>query len=173
MLQAIQKASMILILAAGVLACQNNKDNSVREQAQSELASSVQPIEATPEAAQNPQVPSGPTTSLQFIGSDRYNFGKIKAGAKARHVFKFKNTGKEPLIIADAKASCGCTTPSWPKQPIAPGKTGEIVVEFDSAGKFGGQSKKVTIVANTDPPETYCYMEGEVEEDAAAAAKQE
>lgn len=171
MLQAIQKASMILLLAAAVFACQNN-DSKVREDAQADLANGVQPIEATAEQPQEAQVPAGPVTSMEFIGGDRYNFGKIKAGVKARHVFKFKNTGKEPLIIADAKASCGCTTPSWPKEPIAPGKTAELVVEFDSSGKFGGQSKRVTIVANTNPPETYCYMEGEVEEDPAAAKQQ-
>ena len=171
MLQAIQKASMILILAAAVFACQNDK--KVREAALNDVSGGVQPTEATavPEP-QSTQLPAGPITSIEFLAGDRHNFGKIKAGAKARHVFKFKNTGKEPLIIADAKASCGCTTPSWPKEPIAPGKIGELVVEFDSSGKFGGQSKRVTIIANTNPPETYCYMEGEVEEDASAA-KQE
>jgi hypothetical protein len=170
MLQAIQKASMMLILAAALFACQNDK--KVREAALTEVTG-VQPIEATAETEpQSTQVPAGPVTSIQFIGADRYNFGKIKAGKKARHVFKFKNTGKEPLIIADAHASCGCTTPSWPKEPVAPGKIAELVVEFDSSGKFGGQSKKVTIVANTNPPETYCYMEGEVEEDPAAAKQQ-
>ncbi len=171
MLQAIQKASMILLLSATVFACQNN-DKKIREEAQAAVSEGVQPIEATAEQPQSTQVPSGPVTSVEFLGGDRHNFGKIKAGAKARHVFKFRNTGKEPLIIADAKASCGCTTPSWPKEPIAPGKIGELVVEFDSSGKFGGQSKRVTIVANTNPPETYCYMEGEVEEDAAAAKQQ-
>lgn len=172
MLQAIQKASMILLLAAAVFACQNNKDKEIREEAQAAVTGDVQPIEATAEQPQSTQVPSGPVTSIEFLGGDRHNFGKIKSGAKARHVFKFRNTGNEPLIIADAKASCGCTTPSWPKEPIAPGKTGELVVVFDSAGKFGGQSKRVTIVANTNPPETYCYMEGEVEEDPAAAKQQ-
>jgi len=163
MLQAIQKASMILILATAVFACQNDK--KVRDEAQTEVAGSVQPTEATAvPAPQSTQAPAGPITKLEFIGGDRYNFGKIKSGDKARHVFKFRNTGKEPLIIADARASCGCTTPSWPKEPVAPGKTGELVVIFDSSGKFGGQSKRVTITANTNPPESFCYMEGEVEE---------
>lgn len=171
MLQAIQKASMILLLAAAVFSCQNN-DKKIREDAQADISGGVQPIEATAEQPQDAQVPAGPVTSIEFLVGDRFNFGKIKSGEKARHVFKFKNTGKEPLIIADAKASCGCTTPSWPKEPIAPGKVGELVVVFDSSGKFGGQSKRVTIVANTSPPETYCYMEGEVEEDPAAAKQQ-
>ena len=120
MLQAIQKASMILILAAAVFACQNDK--KVREAALNDVSGGVQPTEATavPEP-QSTQLPAGPITSIEFLAGDRHNFGKIKAGAKARHVFKFKNTGKEPLIIADAKASCGCTTPEWPKEPIKPG----------------------------------------------------
>ncbi|MEJ7661957.1 MAG: DUF1573 domain-containing protein [Hymenobacter sp.] len=54
-----------------------------------------------------------------------------------RHTFKFTNTGKSPLLIADATASCGCTTPSWTKEPIAPGATGEMEVLFDSRGKRG------------------------------------
>lgn len=58
----------------------------------------------------------------------------IKAGEKAVHIYKFKNTGKEPLIISDAKGSCGCTVPQWPKEPIAPGKGDKV--EFDS-GKNG------------------------------------
>ena len=87
--------------------------------------------------------------------------------------FKFINTGKEPLIISKANASCGCTVPEWPKDAIAPGKSGEIKVVFDSKGKgaVGGrdESKRVTITANTDPADTYLTIKGKIDKKADAA----
>lgn len=107
------------------------------------------------------QAPTGPTTTIAFEESE-YDFGTVKAGEKVRHVFKFKNTGSEPLIISNAKGSCGCTVPNWPREPIPPGGEGEIVVEFDSKGKRGKQNRKVTITANTEPPQIFLYVKGEV-----------
>ena len=95
-------------------------------------------------------------------------------GDKVTHVFKFKNTGNEPLIISNAKGSCGCTVPEWPKDAIAPGKSGEIKVVFDSKGKgaVGGKedSKRVTITANTDPVETYLTIKGKIDKKEEAPA---
>jgi hypothetical protein len=120
---------------------------------------------ADPAAAATP-VPTGPTTSVKF-DQDTYDWGKVMDGDKVTHVFKFKNTGNEPLIISNAKGSCGCTVPEWPKDAIAPGKSGEIKVVFDSKGKgaVGGKedSKRVTITANTDPVETYLTIKGKVD----------
>ena len=118
-------------------------------------------------------VPSGPITSIQFEETV-FDYGTVKDGAKVKHVYKFKNTGKEPLIIADAKGSCGCTVPDWPREPIAPGKMGQINVEFDSKNKGteegSNQSKRVTITANTDPVQTYLTIKGIVKKDKGAAA---
>ena len=108
-----------------------------------------------------PAVPAGPTTSVSFEELE-YDYGVIDEGEKARHTYKFTNTGKEPLIISNAKGSCGCTVPSWPKEPIPPGATGQIDVEFNSKGKKGKQSKRVTITANTDPGQTFLTIKGEV-----------
>ncbi len=120
---------------------------------------------ADPNAAQvDPNVPK---TTVQFEESE-YNFGKIKEGDKVVHNFKFKNTGKEPLIINSAKGSCGCTVPEWPKEPIAPGASGEIKVEFNSKGKSGQQSKSVTIMANTDPNPSHLTIKGDVTPDPNA-----
>lgn len=80
-----------------------------------------------------------------------YNFGDLKQGDEVKHIFKFKNTGKSNLIIETATAPCGCTVPSWPKEPIAPGASGEIEVKFNSTGKEGIQNKVVTVTANTVP----------------------
>ncbi|HRN42636.1 MAG TPA: DUF1573 domain-containing protein, partial [Vicingus sp.] len=61
------------------------------------------------------------------------------------------NTGSEPLIIENASGSCGCTVPTFPKEPIAPGKTGEIEVVYSPGTQQGAQTKTVTITANTEP----------------------
>ena len=85
---------------------------------------------------------------------DAFDFGDISQGEKVEHSFKFKNKGESDLIISSAVGSCGCTVPSYPKEPIAPGKGGEIKVIFDSNGKKGAQHKRVTVVANTNPNKT-------------------
>jgi len=88
-----------------------------------------------------------------------------------KHIYKFKNTGTEPLIISNAKGSCGCTVPTWPKEPVPPGGTGELKVEFNSKGKPGPQSKRVTVTANTTPTETFLEISGEVRGKEQPAAK--
>ncbi len=101
-----------------------------------------------------------------------YNFGTIDEGDKVTHNFKFKNTGKVPLVITNARGSCGCTVPVWPKEPIAVGETGEIEVAFNSKGKKGKQKKSVTLTANTWPTNTVVYIEGDVTPDPNAAKPQ-
>lgn len=105
--------------------------------------------------------PTGPVTSISY-DETTFSYGKVQEGTLVKHVYKFKNTGKEPLIISDAKGSCGCTVPQWPKDPIAPGATGEINVQFDSKGKQGPQEKKVTVTANTNPAQSILTIKGEV-----------
>ena len=85
---------------------------------------------------------------------ESYDFGEISQGEKVEHRFAFKNNGDADLIISSATGSCGCTVPSYPKEPIAPGQTSEILVVFDSNGKKGAQHKRITIVANTNPNKT-------------------
>jgi hypothetical protein len=78
-----------------------------------------------------------------------HDFGEITEGEKVDHTFKFTNTGSEALIITNVQVTCGCTTPKgWPRDPIAPGKKAEIIVQFNSAGKIGRQNKVVTVVSN-------------------------
>lgn len=79
-----------------------------------------------------------------------HDFGTINEGDKVTTTFGFTNTGDADLIIVDARGSCGCTVPQYPKnQAIAPGETGSIVVSFDSSNKPGIQQKSVTLSANT------------------------
>ena len=108
-----------------------------------------------------PAKPVGPTTTIEW-GEKQFDFGEVEAGEKVGHIYKFKNTGKEPLIISNAKASCGCTVPNWPKEPIPPGESGEIKVEFDSKGKNGPQSKTVTIEANVEGGRDLLVIKGKV-----------
>lgn len=91
-----------------------------------------------------------------------YDFGKIKDGDKVSYSYAFENTGKSPLIITDAVASCGCTIPSWPNKPINPGEKSAIKVIFNSAGKSGLIDKQITITANTAPAQTLVHLIGEV-----------
>lgn len=89
---------------------------------------------------------NGPVITFEKKSHD---FGDIYQGDKVEQVFKFTNTGSEPLIITNVQVTCGCTTPKgWPRDPIAPGQKGEITIAFNSAGKMGRQNKVVTVVSN-------------------------
>lgn len=85
--------------------------------------------------------------------NDTYDFGTLKEGPVAEHIFEFKNIGKEPLIIQSASASCGCTTPEWPKEPILPGKTGKLIVRYNTQGRVSPFSKDVYIQSNAFVPD--------------------
>lgn len=102
-----------------------------------------------------------PKTNIAFE-QDHFNFGKVKIGEKVRHAFKFKNTGEKPLMIADAQASCGCTIPSFSNKPILPGEDGEIMVEFNTAGRKGENHKSVMVFSNANQDKIAISFEAEV-----------
>lgn len=114
----------------------------------------------SPEVA---SIPTGPSTTIDF-GATEHNFGKINQDSENTKIFKFTNTGNEPLIIQTATGSCGCTVPKFPKDPIAPGATGEIEVVYKPGKQKGSQQKTVTVTANTEPAQTMLYIKAEVEE---------
>lgn len=92
-----------------------------------------------------------------------HDFGKInEADGKVTTVFTFKNEGMEPLVLSNVRASCGCTTPKWPRQPIEPGQTGEITVTYNPNGRPGRFTKTVTITSNATEPTTRVTIKGEV-----------
>lgn len=76
-----------------------------------------------------------------------HDYGTIKNGADGTCTFDFTNTGNQPLIISNAKGSCGCTVPSWPKEPVNPGQTATITVKYDTK-RTGAINKSVTITSN-------------------------
>ena len=104
--------------------------------------------------------------------SDVHDFGKIKEGDKVTYEYKYVNSGKSPLIISDAYATCGCTTPEIAKEPVQPGASSTVKVTFNSAGKSGLQDKLITIVANTVPAETRLHLTGEVLSNAKSTTAQ-
>lgn len=100
----------------------------------------AKPQEAAPAAAtQDP--------SAMKFNSEVHDFGNIPQGKPAEHEFVFKNTGKEPIIIQRVQASCGCTTPSYSKDPVLPGKTGTIKASYNAAAA-APFNKTVTVFSN-------------------------
>jgi hypothetical protein len=103
-------------------------------------------------------------SSLPFIKFEEevHDFGKIIEGETVSFSFKFTNTGKSDLVIADVSTSCGCAVPSFPKTPIRPGEKDVIKISFSSAGKRGFQTKNIVVVANTQPNTTVVRIKAQV-----------
>ena len=92
-----------------------------------------------------------------------HNFGSFPETEKVTCTFKFTNTGDNLLVIHQAIASCGCTVPQYPKQPIKPGESGEIKVTYDGSGKFPGHFKKsITLRTNAKQEIVRLYVEGDM-----------
>ena len=109
----------------------------------------------------NEAKPEGPLPVIEFDNTS-FDFGTVKEGEKVTHTYQVKNTGEAPLLIESAKASCGCTTPEWTKEPIPVGGTGFVKAGFDSQGKSGKQNKTITIIANTWPKRTELRFSAQV-----------
>lgn len=103
--------------------------------------------------ASQAQSSSEPQAEITFEKST-FDFGDIKQGQVVTATFKFKNTGKAPLILSNVATTCGCTVPAWPKDPLAPGKSAEITATFNSAGKSGQQNKVITVFSNAKSSQT-------------------
>jgi len=98
-----------------------------------------------------------------------FDFGKIALGSDGTCVFKFTNTSEENLLINVVRTSCGCTNPEWPKDPIEPGKTGEITVKYNTQimGRF---QKSITVFSNAVNSPVKLLIKGEVENDPSVAS---
>ena len=99
---------------------------------------------------------------IKFV-TEEIDYGTIKQGADGVRVFEFKNTGKAPLVISGASSSCGCTVPSWPKEPIAPGASCKIEVKYDTT-RVGQIAKTILVNSNAkDTPTVALRIKGKVE----------
>jgi hypothetical protein len=141
---------LLIAVLAGVSLAQVSCDNRQQGKESKEVASEKMP-------------------KITFAEKGIYDFGTLTEGDTVEHVFAFTNTGEFPLIINNITASCGCTTPEWPHEPVAPGEKSSVKVRFNSRGKSGEQSKTITIFANTDPAMTDLHFKALVNPKADSA----
>ncbi len=145
-----------MALAVIGLGCNNNAE----QQGEDELipASEIK----NPNTLQEDEEPKG-YPAIEFEKT-HHDFGDIEQGQVVRYDFAFTNTGNGSLIIANVKASCGCTVVDYPEEPIAPGEGGVIPVEFNSRGRKNQFNKTVTVFANTSPNTTLLTIEGFIQQ---------
>jgi len=93
--------------------------------------------------------------------TELHDFGTVPEGPAAEYEFSFTNKGKEPLIIQAVNASCGCTTPSYSKDPVLPGKTGTVKASYNTAGRPNAFTKTITVTSNAGTK--VLTIKGEVE----------
>lgn len=166
---------LVLAISFGLVACNNEGGSESTESTETTEETSTEQVSTevinNNNTAAETETPVGPTTEITF-DSYEHDFGTVVAGNEVEHTFTFTNTGENDLIISDAKGSCGCTVPYYPKEPIAPGETGEIKVKYNSKGKSGVQRKNVTLTANTDPGKTVLNIQADVQAAEGEAAAQ-
>ncbi len=123
--------ALVALFVPGSLLAQTNKKSAKAEKQ---------------EAAKPAFVPSVEGPEIQFERTV-HDYGTMEQGGNGDTEFKFKNVGSEPLILSNVQSSCGCTTPSWPREPIMPGQEAAIKVHYDT-NRIGGISKTVTVTTN-------------------------
>lgn len=96
------------------------------------------------------------------VDNNEYDFGVVNEGDIVEKTFVITNSGKTDLVITDAKVTCGCTVPAWPKQPIKPGESEEVKVKFNTAGKPTRQRKTITLITNTESGREILTLKGMV-----------
>lgn len=161
-----------IAVSSVLISCKNEpaSDSAATPSSQTSLEATpaASPVNSDGEpasATSNPNettIATGPTTTIK-LSAGSFDFGTVKEGTIVKTSVSVTNTGKEPLVITNCHASCGCTTPTCPHDPVAPGQTVEVPIKFDSKGKPGHQRKEVTITANTIPAQTKFVVEGQVE----------
>jgi hypothetical protein len=128
---------LVLLGIAGLISCSHDK---------SQVPASIVNI---------PNSASGNSSQSQLpvmeFDQVEHDFGKVIQGEIVSYAFKFRNTGKSDLVIANVSATCGCTASDYPRTPVRPGEEGKVEVSFNSSGKQGFQNKELTIAANTQP----------------------
>ena len=139
---------LIVILSLGLIACNDNASSKIDASKQKQRTKvTLDQVDTTSDA------------KMEFEATE-WNFGEITQGESVEYAFEFTNTGSEPLIITNAKGSCGCTVPVWPREPVAPGESGVVDVKFNSKGKKGKQNKKVTLTTNMVPSQMVLKVTG-------------
>lgn len=119
-----------------------------------------------PDIVNIPATASGESSEAKLpvfeFSESTHDFGTLSSGDQVTHTFEFTNTGNADLVITQVKPSCGCTSPSWSKDPVKPGDKGKIEVGFNSTGMAGQVTKTITILANTQPTTKVLTISAEV-----------
>ena len=152
---------MIFVMVVAVMSCRDRAAEKRIAELESRLAQienksttpAANPAAPAAVAAAPEEKPEGPLPVGEFETLD-HDFGTVSEGQKVTYDYKFKNNGQAPMIIQNAQPSCGCTVPTWSKEPIPVGGTGFVRAEFDTNGKSGVQNKTITVTANTWPKVT-------------------
>lgn len=150
----------ILLLGSGCASDPAPDPGKTLEEIRTENSNSTSRIIRNPVSAEGPK--DTVNVARMTFEETEFLFGEVYEGDVVTHSFRFTNTGRVPLLINDARSTCGCTVPRWPKDPIAPGESGEIRVEFNTTNKKGLQEKPVTITANTYPSANRIFLKGKV-----------
>jgi hypothetical protein len=140
---------------------ENNIKSLEKRVAALEKRSGIAPVSQTSEASNSGTQAVGELPVMSFESTE-YDFGTVDEGEVVEYTFRFTNTGKAPLLINKATATCGCTVPKWPKQPVGVGEAGVISVKFNTTNKPNMQTKYVNINANTKPEITRLKISGNV-----------
>lgn len=137
-----------VVLSTGFVYAQDHSNHDGHNHGKTVTA----PVSANVAVAQPTGENKGQSTTLTVenlvFDNEVHDFGAIPEGPNADYEFTFKNTGKEPINLQTVNASCGCTTPSWSKEPVLPGKTGSIKASYATQGRPGGFTKSITVVSN-------------------------
>ena len=136
--------SLFLMLSITLISCDNRRKDKIADDASTLTAKALKD-----------------STTVRIIDS-AYNFGTVTDGEKVEYSYRFKNTGTKALVIIDATASCGCTVPQKPENPILPGEMGFIKIVFDSKGRVGNTYKTITVISNANPGFPQLILTGDV-----------
>ena len=139
-----------VVLSTGFVYAQGHSDHDGHNHVSAtpvSVTANPAPAVAQPTGENKTQSTTLTVENLVF-DSEVHDFGTVPEGSNADYEFKFKNTGKEPINLQTVNASCGCTTPSWSKEPVLPGKTGSIKASYATQGRPGGFTKSITVVSN-------------------------
>ncbi|MDG1398796.1 MAG: DUF1573 domain-containing protein [Polaribacter sp.] len=143
--------SALLFLFVGVLSCSNGNGNATTKINKENL-----------DLAKSRDVAIKKGAALISFSNKEYDFGTVNEGEIVETTFQVTNSGKTDLVITDAKVTCGCTVPVWPKNPIKPGQTEDIKVKFNTNGKKNRQQKNITLITNTESGREVLTLKGMV-----------
>lgn len=138
----LKKVTLIIsLLAIGLFSSCGNNEKSI----DTDIIKNPNSAEGYDESEKMPKI---------VFETDMHDFGQLMAGEVISYSFKFTNTGNADLVISGCDASCGCTVADYPRERIAPGKTGYITVSFKSQGMSGMQMKEIIVASNAQPART-------------------